>query len=143
MMLVQAFLVGGLLCAIFQTALMFTKIGIPKLLIIGLALGGLGSAFGLCDMLSAFGGAGFSVMVVGAAQAIFNAIMALFGGAWLPICIVSAIFAVLTVFGLIAGAVCRVLHAAAPAQAERPCATQTAADGALVPPVPRGGLADD
>lgn len=69
MMFVQAFLVGGLLCAIFQTALMFTKIGVPRLLIIGLALGGLGSAFGLCDMLSAFGGAGFSVMVVGAAWA--------------------------------------------------------------------------
>ncbi len=110
MMYLMAFLVGGVLCALFQIALMTTKLGVPKLLIIGLALGGLGTAVGFCDWLAGIGGAGFSVMVVGAAQAIFNSLMALFGGVWLPICIVIAIFAALTVFGLAAGAAYRAMH---------------------------------
>ncbi len=121
MMFLQAFLVGGILCALFQIALMTTKLGVPKLLICGLALGGIGTAFGFCDWLAGVGGAGFTVMVVGAAQAIFNSLMALFGGIWLPICIVIAIFAVLTVFGLAAGGVYRAMHSdkgtAAPANA--------------------------
>lgn len=112
---VMAFVVGGMLCAVFQIALMFTKLGVPKLLIIGLALGGVGTALGACDWLAAVGGAGFSVMVVGAAQAIFNAFTAVFGGVWLPIGIVISIFACLTVFGLVAGAVYRVLHKEVPA----------------------------
>ncbi len=110
MMFLQAFLVGGLLCAAFQVALMYTKLGVPKLLIIGLAVGGVCTAFGFCDIVAAFGGAGFSVMVVGAAQAIFNSLMALFAGVWLPICVVVAIFAVLTIFGLFAGFVYRAIH---------------------------------
>ncbi|MCI9129871.1 MAG: SpoVA/SpoVAEb family sporulation membrane protein [Eggerthellaceae bacterium] len=121
MMYLQAFLVGGLLCAIFQIALMYTKLGVPKLLIIGLALGGLATAFGLCDYLAEYGGAGFTVMVVGAAQAIFNSLMALFAGTPLPICIVIAIFAVLTLFGLFAGIIYRAMHkssASTPTNAE-------------------------
>lgn len=114
MAFLMAFIVGGALCAVFQAALMLTKIDVPKLLIIGLALGGVATAFGLSDWLAATGGAGFTVMVVGAAQAIFNAFTALFGGAWLPICVVAAIFIALTVFGLIAGAVYRALHKDAP-----------------------------
>ena len=110
MMYLLAFLVGGALCAVFQVALMTTKLGVPKLLIIGLALGGLGTAFGVCDWLAGVGGAGFSVMVVGAAQAIFNSFTALFSGVWLPICVVIAIFAVLTVFGLLAGCIYRAMH---------------------------------
>ncbi|MCI8468883.1 MAG: hypothetical protein HFJ75_05280 [Eggerthellaceae bacterium] len=117
MMFVQAFLVGGVLCALFQIALMTTKLGVPKLLICGLALGGIGTAVGFCDWLSAVGGAGFSVMVVGAAQAIFNSLTALFAGVWLPACVVVAIFAVLTVFGLAAGAAYRALHRDAKASA--------------------------
>lgn len=110
MMFLQAFLIGGLLCAVFQVALMFTKLGVPKLLIIGLALGGLCTPLGLCDVLANAGGAGFSVMVVGAAQAIFNSITALFHGVWLPVVVVVAIFAALTVFGLLAGAAYGALH---------------------------------
>ncbi len=110
MMFLQAFLVGGLLCAVFQVALMYTDLGVPKLLIIGLAVGGICTAFGLCDIVAAFGGAGFSVMVVGAAQAIFNSIIALFGGVWIPICVVISIFAVLTLFGLFAGFAYRAIH---------------------------------
>lgn len=34
----------------------------------------------------------------------------LFGGVWMPICIVVAIFAALTVFGLAAGAIYRATH---------------------------------
>ena len=112
MAFLMAFLVGGILCALFQVALMVTKLDVPKLLIIGLALGGIGTAVGFCDWLAGVGGAGFSVMVVGAAQAIFNALMALFGGVWLPICVVIAICAALTVFGLAAGAVYRAMHKA-------------------------------
>ena len=85
MMYLQAFIVGGILCALFQIALMATKLEVPQLLVIGLVLGGIGSAVGFCDWLASVGGAGFSVMVVGAAQAIFNAFTALFAGEWLPV----------------------------------------------------------
>ena len=114
MMYLMAFLVGGVLCALFQIALMTTKLGAPKLLICGLAFGGLGAAVGFCDWLAGVGGAGISVMVVGAAQAIFNSLMALFSGAWLPICIVVAIFAALTVFGLAAGVISSLTQRHAP-----------------------------
>ena len=43
------------------------------------------------------------ITLIGAAQAIYNSVMALFGGAWMPLCIVTAIFAALTVLGIVAG----------------------------------------
>lgn len=110
MMFVQAFLVGGVLCAVFQVVLMATEIEVPKLLVIGLALGAIGSAVGFCDWLAGVGGAGFSVMVVDAAQAIFNSLMALFGGVWLPAAVVASVLALLTVFGLAGGFAYRALH---------------------------------
>lgn len=109
---VTAFILGGALCLVFQALLMFTKIGVPNLLVGGLFVGGIATALGFSDMLAAWGGAGFSVMVVGAAQAIFNAMMALLQGVWLPIVVVVAIFASLIVLGLLAGVIYNATHPA-------------------------------
>lgn len=49
-------LVGGLFCIIFQTTLMYTKIGVSKLPITRLVPGGTGAALDLCNALSVFSG---------------------------------------------------------------------------------------
>ena len=89
MAFVLAFLVGGLLAAVFQVISMITRIETPKLLIIAFAIGAVLSALGVCDVLGAVGGGGFMITLIGAAQAIYNSVMALFGGAWTPLCIVT------------------------------------------------------
>ena len=103
MAFVLAFLVGGLLAAVFQVVSMITRIETPKLLIIAFAVGAVLSVLGVCDVLGAVGGGGFMITLIGAAQTIYNSVMALFGGSWTPLCIVTAIFAALTVLGIVAG----------------------------------------
>lgn len=102
---VTAFVLGGALCAFFQLLMMLTKARPPELLIFGLLLGAIITVFGLSDILLAWGGAGFSIMVIGAAQAIFGSFQALFLGKFAPIITVLCIFAALTVLGILAGTI--------------------------------------
>lgn len=103
MAFVLAFLVGGLLAAVFQIISMVSHVEVPKLLIMAFAIGAVLSALGVCDVLGAIGGGGFMITLIGAAQAIYNSVMALFEGAWTPLCILVSIFAALTVLGIVAG----------------------------------------
>jgi hypothetical protein len=105
MSFVMAFVVGGLLCLIFQAAMMITKLHPPELLIIGLFVGAVLTVFGISDLLAAWGGAGFSVMVIGASQAISAAFVALLHGEMLPALVVLSIFGALTLLGIIAGVI--------------------------------------
>ena len=103
MVFLQAFLFGGALCALFQAVFMVTKLSVPKLLVIGLVAGGICAALGWCDAFVSAGGAGFSVMLVSAAQAIYEAWIALFSGAWVPMTVVFLIFAAVTGMAILAG----------------------------------------
>ena len=103
MSFILAFLVGGALCFVFQVILMYSRVAVPELLVMAFAIGAVLCAVGACDALGAVGGGGFMITLIGAAQAIYNAAMALFGGDFLPICIVTSIFAALTGLGIVAG----------------------------------------
>ena len=105
MQFVNAFIVGGLLCLLFQIFHMVTKLDVPKVLIIGLFVGGVLTALGICDLLAAWGGAGFVVMVIGAAQAVYDSCLLLFAGNPVPLLTILSIFLSLVVLGLIAGVV--------------------------------------
>ena len=102
---ISAFIIGGFLCLIFQLFMMVTKLSVPKILIIGLFAGGILTWLGVCDFLSSTGGAGFQIMVIGAAQGVYNGCLALFAGSPIAILTILGIFAVLIVLGLVAGAV--------------------------------------
>lgn len=43
-------------------------------------IGAVLSAAGICDTLGAIGGGGFIITLIGAAQAVYNSAIALFGG---------------------------------------------------------------
>lgn len=107
---VTAFILGGVLCAVFQVILMFTPLDPPKILIGGLLVGGIATAFGLADVLAAWGGAGFSVMVVGAAQAMFGSVQAILAGNFIPLCVLLGVFAALTILGSLAGWIYAATH---------------------------------
>lgn len=98
-----AFVVGGLLAAVAQFIFMLSRIEIPKLLIIAFAIGAVLSAIGICDTLGNIGAGGFMITLIGAAKAIYESVMALFEGAWMPLCIVTTIFAALTLLGVLGG----------------------------------------
>lgn len=103
MSIFNAFLLGGLFCLVFQAALSYTRIGVPRLLVMGLALGGVFAALGIDAAIVAWGGAGMSVTVIGAGQGTFGSFSALLAGQPLPFVILLGIFTALTIFGLVAG----------------------------------------
>ena len=103
MSIVLAFAIGGALCLVFQVILMYSRMEVPNLLIVAFAVGAVLSAVGACDVLGEIGGGGFMITLIGAAQAIYNAAMALFAGGWMPLCIVASIFTALTALGIVAG----------------------------------------
>jgi hypothetical protein len=102
-MYISAFLLGGILCALFQVFMMFTKLDVPRVLILGFALGALLTPYGMMDGLGQWGGAGLVIMVMSAGNAVAGATMALLGGNPVPIILVLGIFVSLTLIGLAAG----------------------------------------
>ncbi len=102
-MYITAFLLGGIMCALFQILMIFTKLDPPRILILGVALGALLSPYGMMDALAQWGGAGMAVMVMGAGNALFGATQALLSGNPAPFITILGIFVVLTVIGLAAG----------------------------------------
>lgn len=118
MIFLNAFILGGLLCALFQLVMVLTKLKPPALLIAGLFIGALITPFGISQMLGSWGGAGFLIMVVGAGEAILNSFLALFAGNPTPLLIVLGIFCALIVIGIIAGMIYTSLHPNKKAESE-------------------------
>lgn len=104
MLYVMAFIVGGCICLLFQIAMEFTHVSVPNLLIIGLALGGWLSLFGITQWLSAVGGCGFIIMVIGAGQALYATTMAALGGIVAPLLTIWGVFIALAIVGIVCGA---------------------------------------
>lgn len=112
---IMAFLVGGALCLLFQLILDVTKAPVPYILLVGLAVGGILTPLGITDMLASWGGAGFTIMVVGAGQAICATTQAALAGSPWPLLSVLGVFVVLTLVGLICGSCHHTLHHSKPA----------------------------
>ncbi|MEG1561489.1 MAG: SpoVA/SpoVAEb family sporulation membrane protein [Raoultibacter sp.] len=102
---IGAFLVGGIICAIFQALMMVTKLDPPKLLIMGFSLGALLTVFGVTPVLMQWGGAGLMIMVIDAGEAVVGATMAACSGNFVVPIIVLGIFAAVTLLGVIAGCI--------------------------------------
>lgn len=100
---INAFLIGGFTCLVFQAIMMVTKLEPPKLLIFGLGLGGLLSALGIMPMLLSFNTAGMLIMAVGAGDAVFGATTLALMGDWNMVALVLGIFAALILLGSVAG----------------------------------------
>ena len=102
---INAFILGGCICALFQGASMFARIKVPNMLIIGLFLGGLATVLGLADDLVSWGGAGFSILAIGAAQAFYVSLLSLFTGSSERFILLFAALALLIVLGFVAGTI--------------------------------------
>ncbi len=100
---INAFLIGGATCLVFQAIAMATKLEPPKLLIFGLGLGGLLSALGIMGALLAFNTAGMLIMAIGAGDAVFGATTMALMGDWSMVALVLGIFVALILLGIVAG----------------------------------------
>jgi hypothetical protein len=103
MLYLSAFIVGGLLCALFEVFMIFTKLEPPKILILGLALGGFLVPAGMNIVLATLGGVGGDIMVSGAGSAVTASTLALLSGNPIPFLIVVGVFVALTVLGVAFG----------------------------------------
>jgi len=104
MLFLTAFITGGCICLLFQIIFEFTHCPVPTLLIIGLALGGWLTMFGITTALGAFGGCGFVIMVIGAGTALYNTTMLAVSGNVVPLLIIWGVFIALAVVGIVCGA---------------------------------------
>lgn len=102
-----AFLLGGTLCVMFQFIAAITKLDVPELLIIGLMIGGLCGTFGFSAAMTAFGGAGYGIMVIGAGEALAATTQAALAGVPMPLITILGVVAVLTLIGIVTGALSR------------------------------------
>lgn len=98
-----AFLLGGIICALFQIFMMYTKLDVPRVLVLGFTLGALLTPYGMMDALAQWGGAGLLIMVMTAGNAVAGSTMALLGGNSLPFLIILGVFLAVTLIGLGAG----------------------------------------
>lgn len=100
---VLAFLVCGLLSALFQAFMMLTKLKPPRVLVIGFALGALFVPLGLMGQLEVLGEAGMSITVMGAGGAACGTLLEMLAGNATPFITVMLVFVSLAVIGIIAG----------------------------------------
>lgn len=100
---INAFLLGGTLCVIFQAVMMVTKIDPPKLLIAGCAIGALLTVFGITPVLMQWGGAGLAIMIIDAGEAFVGATMAAWAGDFSVALLVAGILVAVSTLGIIAG----------------------------------------
>ena len=103
MIYLQAFFVGGLLCAVFQFLWMTTKLSPLVLLKIGLIIAAVLSSFGITGKLMDFAQAGFFVMVVGAGDAAYSGTIALLNGDPSPLIQFLVVIAILILLGFTGG----------------------------------------
>ncbi|NMA68437.1 MAG: SpoVA/SpoVAEb family sporulation membrane protein [Desulfitobacterium sp.] len=110
-MYINAFILGGILCALFQIFAIFTKLEPPKVLILGFTLGALLTPYGMTADLADWGGAGLLIMVMNAGNAVASEMILLLSGNPMEIIITFGLFISLTLIGIVAGYVrCSVIE---------------------------------
>lgn len=106
MVFVMAFVVGGILAAIFQVAAQASKAAPPVLLTVGFALGGCLLPFGGISWLEGVGGGGMTAMVIDAGGALSGSLLTLMtSGNAVSLVMVLCIFVALVLIGALTGAV--------------------------------------
>lgn len=104
MVYIRVFFLGGLLCVAFQLLRMFLgTVHPPHLNVLGFALGGIMTPFGLAEALNAWGDWGFGVTVIAGGHASAKAFYALLKGNFLPILETLGIYIAIGIIGLSAG----------------------------------------
>ena len=71
MIILKAFILGGLLCVIGQFFYRLTKFSVPKVLAIALAVGGLITALGWMSKLIGWGDAGMILLIIDSGEAAY------------------------------------------------------------------------
>lgn len=94
---VNAFLLAGTLCFICQLLLIYTKLGVPKILILAFTIGAILTAIGIMSKLTAWGGAGMFVMIVDAGEVTFRGTIAALSGNFTAIITLLFIICAVTV----------------------------------------------
>ena len=74
LMILKAFLVGGIICVIGQLLIDITKLTPAKILVLFVCLGVLLGAFGIYDKLVDFAGAGATIPIVGFGNALADGV---------------------------------------------------------------------
>ena len=101
---VNAFILAGILCVVCQLLLMYTKLGVPKILILGFTIGAILTAVGIMGNLTGWGGAGMIVLVIDAGEAVFRGTIAALSGNFAVIitflCIICAVTVISTLAAL-------------------------------------------
>ena len=107
MIFLKAFLLGGVLCAVFQIFWSLTKAAPSTLLKIGFCISALLTPIGITGGLIAFGQCGFFVMVAGAGEAAFSGTLTALSGNGVPLLQLLGVFLSIIVIGT----VCALLYA--------------------------------
>jgi hypothetical protein len=102
---INAFILAGVLCFICQLLLMYTKLGVPKILIIGFTFGVILTACNLMTTLTAWGGAGMIIMVVDAGEAFYVGLVAALSGNFAVIITFFGIICTLAVIAILSALV--------------------------------------
>jgi hypothetical protein len=102
-MLVAAFVMGGALCLLFTFIMQVGHFSVPNILFWGLICGGVLSLFGITDVLTAIGGFGYTIMLVGAGTAVTATTQLIFAGNPVMICVVWGVFVAVAIIGIICG----------------------------------------
>jgi hypothetical protein len=105
MIYLNAFLLGGTICVIFQIMLMVSKVDPPRILIFGFFLGAILTPLGIAPALARAGQAGIAMLVVNAGQASEGTAEGLLAGAPLNFILVIGLFIALTLIGICGGAI--------------------------------------
>jgi hypothetical protein len=100
MLLLNAFLFGGALCLVFEALKAVPKLSFPILMLFGIILGSLLTAFGIMPALAQFGGGGVVVTILGLGELAYNVGVLAGSGMWtaglslltLFVCIMFGVF---------------------------------------------------
>lgn len=110
-LLVQAFIVGGCLCAFFQLIVSVTHWNPQHVLIGSISLGALLMPFGVMGLLESFGGAGAIATFMDAGAAFAGTLVAGFTqGNWVAFLIIFCVVVLQIPLGIFAGAMYARLH---------------------------------
>jgi hypothetical protein len=105
MIYLNAFVLGGVICMLFQLMIMITKIDPARILIFGFALGAVLTAVGVAPAMVKFGGMGLDCQVLGAGSAVEATAEAMLNGVPVPLFLVIGLLACLAIIGLIGGVI--------------------------------------
>lgn len=113
MLFVQAFIVGGLLCAFFQLLTIVTRLDYSLILILSIAAGAILLPFGITSFLEQAGSAGMYATFMDAGAAFTGTLISAFlGGGWISFLIIFCIVVLQIPLGICAGIVYTKKHEA-------------------------------